>query len=224
MFGSPFAPSSASESTRQTSAGSGGGADDTLDEDISGYRRMSTEYPSSISMFAAAVDPPRSRSSATAAEKIPEEDAQLPSELSHSPNADQEKEYTAEAAAPEDAASIPMAATASDDNLDDGPETWTALQVSIWARKAGFEIYQRCFRDNYINGPRLLQCDSATLTRLGIRDFNDNRKIAAAIRHLLDTRQPKFSDSVADYPWSPNRVLPGCTPGYGQAPFPDPKP
>lgn len=51
------------------------------------------------------------------------------------------------------------------------------------------------------------------VSSLGVRDFEDNKKLAAAIRDLFDTGQPKFADSIADAPWSPKRVLAGCVKG-----------
>eukprot|EP00037_Helgoeca_nana_P033069 m.416500 g.416500 ORF g.416500 m.416500 type:complete len:105 (+) comp30002_c0_seq1:186-500(+) len=96
------------------------------------------------------------------------------------------------------------------------PAEWSVEEVGEWAEVSGFAVYKSCFVTNFINGRKLMTVDASTLSKLGCTDFTDMTKLSQAIRNLFGTTAPKFSDSVADHAWSPQRVLDGCIEGYGQ--------
>eukprot|EP00040_Diaphanoeca_grandis_P005396 m.32678 g.32678 ORF g.32678 m.32678 type:complete len:106 (-) comp16678_c1_seq1:239-556(-) len=103
-------------------------------------------------------------------------------------------------------------------------EMLTSTEVAAWVTEQGFPTYTNCFTSHFIDGGKLKLCDGAKLAQLGVRDFKDNQRLAACIRDLYNERAVKFSDSVADFKFTPKRTPAGCVEGYAQAPFPDPKP
>mgnify|MGYP001794012045 CR=1 FL=1 len=69
-------------------------------------------------------------------------------------------------------------------------------------------IFQDCFKQNFIDGRRLIYFRSVSaFPKIGITDFTDMKAISAAIRRLLRVDKPKFYQ-YQDYASTKSIALP----------------
>ena len=75
-------------------------------------------------------------------------------------------------------------------------QKWTAEQVEEFITWLGFPQYVRCFRDNYIDGNRLINIDTSTLPKIGITDFEHIKTISTAISTFLGIESEQWDRSI----------------------------
>ncbi|EDW63545.1 uncharacterized protein Dvir_GJ15442 [Drosophila virilis] len=61
---------------------------------------------------------------------------------------------------------------------------WSINDVAEWLREFGYPEYEETFRQNYIDGHKLLNLDAIALVALNIRDFEHIRHLGRGIRAL----------------------------------------
>ncbi|TDG47215.1 hypothetical protein AWZ03_006346 [Drosophila navojoa] len=61
---------------------------------------------------------------------------------------------------------------------------WSINDVAQWLRDFGYPEYEETFRENYIDGHKLLNLDAIALVALNIRDFEHIRHLGRGIRAL----------------------------------------
>lgn len=54
-----------------------------------------------------------------------------------------------------------------------------------------------CFKDNLINGRKLITVDASSLPRMGITDFEHIKVIAKKVRELLGIEEPYWNRSIS---------------------------
>lgn len=81
----------------------------------------------------------------------------------------------------------------------DGPSAihWSTDDVAKWIKDIGFPQYEQCFRDNFINGRKLINIDGSTLPKLGIQDYAHIKKISADIKeNILEIESDHWDRSI----------------------------
>ncbi|EDQ92607.1 uncharacterized protein MONBRDRAFT_30979 [Monosiga brevicollis MX1] len=76
--------------------------------------------------------------------------------------------------------------------------SWTTTQVANFITEAGFERYAACFTENFVDGQKLQYIDATQLNRLGVRDFEDIKAVAAIIRQQFQHPIPDSQRSITE--------------------------
>ncbi|XP_068750521.1 sterile alpha motif domain-containing protein 15-like [Montipora capricornis] len=74
---------------------------------------------------------------------------------------------------------------------------WSTEDVADWVEFLGFKQYRACFRDNLINGRKLINVDASSLPNMGVNDFAHIKVIARKIRELLGIEEPYWNRSIS---------------------------
>ncbi|CAC5399055.1 unnamed protein product [Mytilus coruscus] len=74
---------------------------------------------------------------------------------------------------------------------------WTVEQVSDWIEELGFPNYKECFKQNMINGRKLILIEASAFPNIGITDFEHIKMIAKSIRDLLEIEEPDWTRSIS---------------------------
>ncbi|KAH8319167.1 hypothetical protein KR067_011655 [Drosophila pandora] len=61
---------------------------------------------------------------------------------------------------------------------------WSINDVADWLRNFGYPEYEQTFRENYIDGHKLLNLDAVSLVGLNVRNFEHIRHLGRGIRAL----------------------------------------
>ncbi|XP_020622467.1 sterile alpha motif domain-containing protein 15-like isoform X2 [Orbicella faveolata] len=75
--------------------------------------------------------------------------------------------------------------------------SWKIDDVADWVEFLGFQQYRACFKDNLINGRKLITVDASSLPRMGITDFEHIKVIAKKVRELLGIEEPYWNRSIS---------------------------
>lgn len=75
--------------------------------------------------------------------------------------------------------------------------SWKIDDVADWVEFLGFKQYRACFKDNLINGRKLITVDASSLPRMGITDFEHIKVIAKKVRELLGIEEPYWNRSIS---------------------------
>ncbi|XP_015754991.1 PREDICTED: sterile alpha motif domain-containing protein 15-like isoform X2 [Acropora digitifera] len=65
--------------------------------------------------------------------------------------------------------------------------SWSIEDVADWA----------CFKDNLVNGRKLINVDASSLPRMGVNDFDHIKVIAKRVRELLGIEEPYWNRSIS---------------------------
>lgn len=75
--------------------------------------------------------------------------------------------------------------------------SWTIEDVADWVEFLGFNQYRACFKDNLINGRKLINVDASSLPRMGVNDFEHIKIIAKKVRQVLGIEEPYWNRSIS---------------------------
>ncbi|KAJ7377299.1 ribosomal large subunit assembly [Desmophyllum pertusum] len=75
--------------------------------------------------------------------------------------------------------------------------SWKIEDVADWVEFLGFEQYRACFKDNLINGRKLINIDASSLPRMGVTDFEHIKVIAKKVREVLGIEEPYWNRSIS---------------------------
>ncbi|XP_029194333.2 sterile alpha motif domain-containing protein 15-like isoform X1 [Acropora muricata] len=75
--------------------------------------------------------------------------------------------------------------------------SWSIEDVADWVEFLGFKQYRACFKDNLVNGRKLINVDASSLPRMGVNDFDHIKVIAKKVRELLGIEEPYWNRSIS---------------------------
>ena len=81
----------------------------------------------------------------------------------------------------------------------DGPAAihWSVNDVAKWICDLGYPEYEQCFRDNFINGRKLIKINGSSLPKLGIQDYSHIKTISADIKNnILEIESDQWDRSI----------------------------
>merc|ERR1712117_80156 len=81
----------------------------------------------------------------------------------------------------------------------EGPSAihWSIDDVAGWIKDLGFPQYEQCFRDNFIDGRKLISVTGSTLPKLGIQDYEHIKTISNDIKdNILDIEKDQWDRSI----------------------------
>lgn len=74
---------------------------------------------------------------------------------------------------------------------------WSVDQVADWIEELGFPNYKECFKQNVIDGRKLILIEASAFPNIGITDFEHIKMIAKSIRDLLEIEEPDWTRSIS---------------------------
>lgn len=75
--------------------------------------------------------------------------------------------------------------------------SWKVEDVADWVEFLGFPQYRACFKENLINGRKLINVDASSLPRMGVTDFEHIKVIAKRVREVLGIEEPYWNRSIS---------------------------
>jgi hypothetical protein len=78
------------------------------------------------------------------------------------------------------------------------PFYWTIEEVGAWIENLGFPQFRNAFKENFIDGRKLILVDKSGLAKMNIKNFEDIKKIASEIRKIYKIAPKNFPSKYAE--------------------------